>query len=782
MGRRLQIDYIDITNVVLAGKNELVGSTLYVCSADLLKHVDISAFESIEIKVVHPGDPVRILGVETAIQPRVKADAPDTTYPGMIGKLTPAGEGRTVALRGVLVTTLCPLKQNSKSLLDMTGPAADETAFSRHHHIILECYPKKGISNAVFMKEQLIAALNISVILAKLGIDRTPDDGVTYELTPVEKELPKVALIALQFTGDDFRGFYVYGQYTRDSMPFIMHPNELLDGAIVYSGSNTAAVYQFQEFEAIKNLYERHGKDIEFVGVVCPCTKVESEAKSSAAMMSVRLAKEQLRANITINIKQGPGHGQMDQQMIHLWSEQMGMKAVTMVAGVSNEKPGDLLVVSDPKVDAIVQIGHGRRIEYPYLPNLIGTSRIPALPADTDHHGPFTYTTRLVNYGGYGPHGTYFLNTDFNLKTTGWKVGAGRIKYKVTPEKKLRVVHYINQFFGQVGGEATADMSAIVKEGPVGPGLAINATMCNQGEIVATIICGDNHITENMDSVLPEIVEKICSYEPDLVIAGPGFAAGRYGIACGAVCAAVCRQLEIPAVTALNEENPGVELYSGLCYILRAENSARKLAKDAKKLASFALRLARGEEILTAELEDYHLPGPLRDYRENVPATHRAIDIALAKFHGKSFTTEVIVPPQDLVPPSQLSKPLSECTIALVTDGGLVDFGNPDRLTNTNNGKYASYDFGDAGRLEPDKCEVKHQGFNNEFVLADPNRLVPVDALRILEKRGVIKRLYQRYFTTTGVLATMEASKKIGQQIAQSLRDAEVDAAILTST
>ena len=49
--------------------------------------------------------------------------------------------------------------------------------------------------------------------------------------------------------------------------------------------------------------------------------------------------------------------------------------------------------------------------------------------------------------------------------------------------------------------------------------------------------------------------------QPDLVIAGPAFAAGRYGVACGAVCSAVKERLHLPAVTSMHPENPGVDLF-----------------------------------------------------------------------------------------------------------------------------------------------------------------------------------------------------------------------------
>ena len=38
---------------------------------------------------------------------------------------------------------------------------------------------------------------------------------------------------------------------------------------------------------------------------------------------------------------------------------------------------------------------------------------------------------------------------------------------------KLRIVHYINQFFANIGGEEKADYQPELREGIVGPGMAL---------------------------------------------------------------------------------------------------------------------------------------------------------------------------------------------------------------------------------------------------------------------------------------------------------------------
>ena len=128
-------------------------------------------------------------------------------------------------------------------------------------------------------------------------------------------------------------------------------------------------------------------------------------------------------------------------------------------------------------------------------------------------------------------------------------------------EKKLRVVHYLNQFFGQIGGEDKADAGFTVKQGPIGPGLALQNEFGDRAEVVATIICGDNYFAENPEQAAEEGVKLIEPYQPDLFFAGPAFEAGRYGVSCGAICQAVGEKLHIPVITGMYEENPGVEMY-----------------------------------------------------------------------------------------------------------------------------------------------------------------------------------------------------------------------------
>ncbi len=347
---------------------------------------------------------------------------------------------------------------------------------------------------------------------------------------------------------------------------------------------------------------------------------------------------------------------------------------------------------------------------------------------------------------------------------------------------KIKVVQYINQFYAGLGGEETASIGVSVEEKLIGPGLLLNTLLTDEYEIVATIICGDNHIAENTEEVCSQIVDIVKKYDAGLFIAGPGFNAGRYGLGCGAATAAVTEQLKIPAVTGLFSENPGTDLYKDRAYILVTANSAAKMRKSMKEMAIFAMRLVKGEFIGDGKTEGFHGSGPAIDIDYTTAAPTRGLNMLLAKYKGENYRTEVMMPNHEELPLPVLDKPVNEIKLALVTDGGLVPKGNPDKMVPTNSKFFKKYDVGEVTALSADDYEVSHQGYDNSFVLQDPNRLVPYDAAVALKNEGKIADVLTSYYTTAGVMTPMDMGKTFGEGIAQNLKDSGVSAAILTST
>ena len=152
----------------------------------------------------------------------------------------------------------------------------------------------------------------------------------------------------------------------------------------------------------------------------------------------------------------------------------------------------------------------------------------------------------------------------------------------------FKVVHYINQFYAGIGGEEKADYKPEVREAVVGPGMALKAAFKGEAEIVATIICGDSYFASNMDEATSTILEMIRKYNPDAFIAGPAFNAGRYGTACGAMCAAVAKEFNIPVISGMYPENPGVEMYKKFAWIIQTPDSAAGMRKAVPAMAALA--------------------------------------------------------------------------------------------------------------------------------------------------------------------------------------------------
>ncbi len=345
----------------------------------------------------------------------------------------------------------------------------------------------------------------------------------------------------------------------------------------------------------------------------------------------------------------------------------------------------------------------------------------------------------------------------------------------------MRIIHYLNQFFGQLGGEEMTKTPPRYIEGPVGPGLLFN-TLLKEGTIVGTVICGDNYYAENIEEARDELLSMIREASPDLFLSGPAFNAGRYGIACADLAQAVRKELSIPVVTGLYKENPAVEIYRKELYIVSSGSSAADMRASAGKMAAVADKLLRGEEPGLPEEEGLIPMGKRVNVFKKEKASKRAVSMLIAKLKGEPYKSEVPIPVYDSVTPAPPIKNLSEATIALLTTGGVVPMGNPDHLPAATAKFYKKYDIHDLTRLEKGQFESVHAGYDPVYANENPNRVAPLDLLRMKEASGEIKRLYPYLITTTGNSTSVADATRMGEEIAAELVAAGVDGAILTST
>ena len=347
---------------------------------------------------------------------------------------------------------------------------------------------------------------------------------------------------------------------------------------------------------------------------------------------------------------------------------------------------------------------------------------------------------------------------------------------------KARVVHYINQFYAGIGGEDKAGTEPHIFEGMPPISVQLQSSLGEDAEVVATVVCGDSYFNENLDTAKAQVLELIKSANPDMLIAGPAFNAGRYGMACGAVATMVQEELGIKVVTAMYDENPGVDVFGKQLYIVRTTDSAAGMRKSLPALAKFALKILKDEKIGSPEEEGYIARGiRVNMFAEKRGAT-RAVEMLVAKLKGEEFATEYPMPAFDRVAPNQPVIDMSKATIAIVTSGGIVPKGNPDRIESSSAQKYGKYDISKFDDLTEADHETAHGGHDPVYANLDPDRVIPVDVLRDLEKEGVIGKLHDFFYSTVGNGTSVASSKQFAAAIAEDLLAAKVDAVILTST
>lgn len=347
----------------------------------------------------------------------------------------------------------------------------------------------------------------------------------------------------------------------------------------------------------------------------------------------------------------------------------------------------------------------------------------------------------------------------------------------------LKIVHYINQFYAGIGGEEKADIKPEVREGFVGPGLGLNGLLSKEGaEIVATIICGDSYFAENMEEAKTEIIEMVKKFNPDLFIAGPAFNAGRYGVACGAIATAVKEELNIPVMSGMYVENPGTDMYKKQLYIVSTRNSAVGMRDALPKMATLALKLAKGEEIGMPDEDNYIERGIRKNYFAKERGSKRAVEMLVKKLKGEEFVTEFKMPNFDRVEPNAPVLDITKARIAIVTSGGIVPKGNPDHIESSSASKIGKYDIEGVMDLTSETHETAHGGHDPVYANQDPDRVIPVDVLRDLEKEGKIGALHRYFYSTVGNGTAVASSKKFGEDTARELIADGVDAVILTST
>jgi betaine reductase len=345
----------------------------------------------------------------------------------------------------------------------------------------------------------------------------------------------------------------------------------------------------------------------------------------------------------------------------------------------------------------------------------------------------------------------------------------------------MRVVHYLNQFYAGLGGEEAASLEPRVVAGPVGPGRLLDQLLGELSggahRIAATVVCGDDHAAATA-GVTERLLDLVREQGAELLLAGPAFGSGRYGLVCARLAAAGTAA-GLPSIAAMHPDNPGLG-EAGRAPVVAAGASAREMRPSVARLAAAAIRLAAGEELTGS---DGRVSRTVRLGRivERTGA-ERAVALVLRRLAGETDVSEIPLGGFDAVDPAAPVDTPAGALVALLTEGALVPAGNPDRLESARATRWLRYDVAGLDTLASGEWESVDGGFATTAANADPNRLVPLDAARALEREGHIGRLHGEVLVTVGNGTTVATARRFGIEWGAQLRKAQVQAAILTAT
>ena len=346
-----------------------------------------------------------------------------------------------------------------------------------------------------------------------------------------------------------------------------------------------------------------------------------------------------------------------------------------------------------------------------------------------------------------------------------------------------KAVLYINQFFAGIGGEELADQEPILKKEAVGPGLAFKQFL-DDIELTHTIICGDNFMGSREEEAKEIILEMLKNIDFDIFFAGPTFNAGRYGFASGTICKAVQDTFKVPAISSMNEENPGVNMFKKDIIIFKGGKSAASMRKDVEKMAKYANRLLKNEKLLPADEEGYYGRGIRNQvWPEGLkPAAQRGVDMLIKKLKGEPYQTELPVPKVDMIPVANAIKDLSKARIAIMNTGGIVPIDNPDKIQSASATRWGRYDISSMPALKSGEFKTIHAGFDPAAANADPNVIVPVDSMKKLLAEGVYGSLHPYFYSTVGTGTTQAEAARMAKEILTLIQEDNVDAVLMIST
>lgn len=381
---KLELGCVQINDIQFASESKVENGTIYV-NAEELKALllEDENLKSVELEIAKPGESVRIMPVKDVIEPRVKVNGGGNLFPGVISKVETVGSGRTNVLKGSAVVTTGKIVGFQEGIIDMCGEGAKYTPFSQLNNLVVVCEPIDGLAKHAHEKAVRFAGLKAADYIGKLAKDVEPDEVKVYETCSVKEgiekypELPRVAYVLMLQSQGLMHDTYVYGVDMKQSLPTILNPTELMDGAIL-SGNCVSAcdkntTYHHLNNPVIADLFEQHGKTLNFVGIIITNENVYLADKMRSSDWTSKLC-EFLGVDGAIVSQEGFGNPDTDLIMNCKKIEAKGVKTVIITDEYAGrDGASQSLADADASANAVVTGGNANMvINLPAMDKVIG--------------------------------------------------------------------------------------------------------------------------------------------------------------------------------------------------------------------------------------------------------------------------------------------------------------------------------------------------------------------------------------------------------------------------
>lgn len=359
-------------HVLIVDKEELVRMLL-----------EDEALKNVRVELVHPGESVRVLPCKDAVEPRCKLEGPGEVFPGWIGDVETVGQGKTLVLSGAAVLTTGRLVAPQEGIVDMSGPGAAYTPFSKTCNVVLAFEPVEGVELHTLEAVYRRAGLKAAWYLASCCKEARADAVESYAFPPLAEGvsaypgLPKVAYLYMLQSQGLLHDTWVYGVDAKKILPTLISPTETMDGAIIsgncVSACDKNSTYMHMNNPVIKSLYAHHGKDINFAGVIVTNENVTLADKKRSSSYAVKLAR-MLGVDGLVISEEGFGNPDADLIMNCWKAERAGIKTVLITDEFAGrDGSSQSLADSCPEGDACVTAGNANElIVLPPMQKVIG--------------------------------------------------------------------------------------------------------------------------------------------------------------------------------------------------------------------------------------------------------------------------------------------------------------------------------------------------------------------------------------------------------------------------